>query len=53
MIAISIDYRLAPEHPYPLSISDSFSVFKYVLENSERLRIDSKKVIIAGDSAGS
>ena len=42
---------MAPEHPYPASINDCYSVTKYVLESSNEFG-DSNRVILAGDSAG-
>lgn len=44
--AIGINYRLAPEHPYPAALEDSMCVYKYLIE------LGYKKIIIAGDSAG-
>jgi len=45
---LSIDYRLAPEHPYPQGIEDCISSYKWLLSNG----FDSKNIIISGDSAG-
>ena len=50
-IVLAVDYRLAPEHPYPAGLEDS----EFVLENYRHLINDMKvtgEVIIAGDSAG-
>jgi acetyl esterase/lipase len=44
--AIGINYRLAPEHPYPAALEDSLKVYKYLIESGY------KKIIVAGDSAG-
>ncbi|MBN1802428.1 MAG: alpha/beta hydrolase [Candidatus Lokiarchaeota archaeon] len=46
---ISIDYRLAPEHPFPAALDDAIMVYKYLL-NAEGISPD--KIIFAGDSAG-
>lgn len=44
-----IDYRLAPENPFPAALEDVISAYEWLLDAKE---IDPKKVIIAGDSAG-
>lgn len=45
---LSLDYRMAPEHPYPAPIVDALSAYKYVLS----LGIPASKICMAGDSAG-
>lgn len=49
---ISVDYRLAPEHTFPSAQEDAFNVIEYIYEHSEELKIDTQKIIVAGDSAG-
>lgn len=46
--AISLDYRLAPEHPFPAAIEDSVAAFRSLLDSG----IDPASVVFAGDSAG-
>jgi acetyl esterase/lipase len=46
--ALTIDYRLAPEHPYPAALVDAFSAYKWLLE----LGIRSDQITVTGDSAG-
>jgi acetyl esterase/lipase len=45
---LSVDYRLAPEHPYPAGLEDCISIYNWLLSRG----IKSKNIIIAGDSAG-
>lgn len=51
-VVIFIDYRLAPEHPFPAGLNDCTDGVKWVFENAESLGIDTDKVGIIGDSAG-
>ena len=49
---LSVDYRLAPEHPFPAAIDDGLAAFSWALANLESLGVTSGKVAVAGDSAG-
>jgi acetyl esterase len=49
---VSVDYRLAPEYPYPACIEDAFDSVCWVCDNDERLNLDASRMGISGDSAG-
>ena len=49
---VSIDYRLAPEHKFPLPLDDCLAATRWLLQNGARWRIDMDRLTIAGDSAG-
>ncbi len=47
-----VDYRLAPENPYPIPLTDSYHAVEWVCHNREKFKLDPKKFIVGGDSAG-
>jgi acetyl esterase len=49
---ISIDYRLAPEHPFPAPIDDSLAAFRQIRDKAASFGADSARIAVGGDSAG-
>ena len=51
-VAVSVEYRLAPEHPYPAAAEDCYAGLKWMAGHATELGIDASRIAIAGVSAG-
>jgi acetyl esterase len=51
-VVVSVEYRLAPEHPYPAGLDDCEAVTRWALANTARFGLARSQVAVAGESAG-
>jgi acetyl esterase len=49
---VAVDYRLAPEHPYPAGLEDSYAVLQWALDKGDEYGIDPERLGVLGESAG-
>jgi len=52
IVIVSVDYRLAPEHPYPAPLDDCFAGWAWLLSQAGSLGVNSEQLVIGGRSAG-
>lgn len=51
-VVISVDYRLAPENPYPIPLNDCYGALVWFYEHAKELNVDRKRIAVAGVSGG-
>jgi acetyl esterase/lipase len=51
-VTVSVEYRLAPEHPYPAAHDDAVAALEWVIQSADALGVDTGRIVVGGASAG-